>query len=382
MKKSSDRPRVAVILAAAGLAQRMGQDKLLMRLKGKTVIRRSAEAFVNALGSCRIIAAVSNKNASFIAAELEEFGAELVQGGASRAESIKLALARLNGEEIVLIHDGARPLVSEKLIRRAAQYAEQYGAAAPAVPVKDTIRVCSGGFGAETLERSTLRAIQTPQAFRASELVRAYETASLQETDDAAVYEKAGGRVYLFEGENTNLKLTSPEDFYAAQAILGGGKTMRVGNGYDVHAFAEGRKLILGGVEISHEKGLAGHSDADVLIHAIMDALLGAAALGDIGKHFPDTDQVYKDIDSRKLLARAGELLERRGYRVGNIDAIVIAQAPKLSPHISLMRRNIAQTLGIGEECVSIKATTTEGLGFEGRKEGIAAQASVLIEEI
>ncbi len=382
MKKSSDRPRVAVILAAAGSAQRMGQDKLLMRLKGKTVIRRSAEAFVNALGSCRMIAAVSNKNAPFIAAELEKFGAELVQGGASRAESVKLALARLNGEEIVLIHDGARPLVSEKLIRAAVQYAEQYGAAVPAVPVKDTIRVCSGGFGAGTPERSTLRAVQTPQAFRAAELVRAYAAAGLGETDDAAVYEKAGGCVYLFEGEGTNLKLTSPEDFYAAQAILGGGKMMRVGSGYDVHAFAEGRKLILGGVEISHEKGLAGHSDADVLIHAIMDALLGAAALGDIGKHFPDTDQAYKDIDSRKLLARVGELLAQHGYRIGNIDAVVIAQAPKLSPHISAMRQNIARSLGISEEGVSVKATTTEGLGFEGRKEGIAAQASVLIEEI
>ena len=241
---------------------------------------------------------------------------------------------------------------------------------------------CSGGFGAGTPERSTLRAVQTPQAFRAAELVRAYAAAGLGETDDAAVYEKAGGCVYLFEGEGTNLKLTSPEDFYAAQAILGGGKMMRVGSGYDVHAFAEGRKLILGGVEISHEKGLAGHSDADVLIHAIMDALLGAAALGDIGKHFPDTDQAYKDIDSRKLLARVGELLAQHGYRIGNIDAVVIAQAPKLSPHISAMRQNIARSLGISEEGVSVKATTTEGLGFEGRKEGIAAQASVLIEEI
>ena len=228
-----------------------------------------------------------------------------------------------------------------------------------------------------TPERSTLFAVQTPQCFRTAlyrQALDAVDTATAAlVTDDCSLFELAGLPVTLTEGDYANLKITTPEDLQKE-------KTMRIGHGYDVHRLVEGRKLILGGVEIPYEKGLLGHSDADVLLHAVMDAVLGAAALGDIGKHFPDTDPAYKGADSLALTREVAAILTRHGYKLGNIDATLLCQAPKLAPHIPAMRQNIADAFGVDISAVSVKATTEEHLGFTGEGLGIAAHAVALIE--
>lgn len=370
---------VTAILVAAGSSRRMGFDKLSHRLPGGlTVLQTSLRAFeqhprVNDivlvaganLETCRELAAACSKPCT------------AVPGGATRAESVRAGLAAASGE-IVAIHDAARPFVSESVITAAIEAAEKTGAAAPAVPVKDTIkiadvenRVCS------TPDRSTLFAVQTPQCFKRDLYHRALAAVTGEKadlvTDDCSLFELAGLSVVLTEGDYANLKITTKED-------LKGENTMRIGHGYDVHRLVEGRRLILGGVDIPYEKGLLGHSDADVLLHAISDALLGAAALGDIGKHFPDTDPRYEGADSLQLLQEVGRLVNEAGYTVGNIDATILCQAPKLAPHIQTMRANIAGTLGLDVNQVSVKATTEEHLGFTGQGEGIAAHAVALLE--
>ena len=281
-------------------------------------------------------------------------------------------------EELVAIHDAARPFVSREVITAALRAAACTGAAAPAVPVKDTIKVADAqGRVQATPDRATLYAVQTPQCFSRRLYLQALEQvtgdkASLV-TDDCSLFELAGLPVTLTQGSYDNYKITTKEDLQKE-------KTMRIGHGYDVHRLVEGRKLILGGVEIPYEKGLLGHSDADVLLHAVMDAVLGAAALGDIGKHFPDTDPAYKGADSMALTRAVADMIREKGYRVGNIDATILCQAPKLAPHIAAMRRNIADAFGIPVETVSVKATTEEHLGFTGKGEGIAVHAVTLLE--
>lgn len=370
---------VTAILVAAGASRRMGFDKLSHRLPGGlTVLQTSLRAFeqhprVNDivlvaganLETCRELAAACSKPCT------------AVPGGATRAESVRAGLAAASGE-IVAIHDAARPFVSESVITAAIEAAEKTGAAAPAVPVKDTIkiadaenRVCS------TPDRSTLFAVQTPQCFKRDLYHRALAAVTGEKadlvTDDCSLFELAGLPVVLTAGDYANLKITTKED-------LKGESTMRIGHGYDVHRLVEGRRLILGGVDIPYEKGLLGHSDADVLLHAISDALLGAAALGDIGKHFPDTDPRYEGADSLRLLQEVGRLVNEAGYTVGNIDATILCQAPKLAPHIQTMRANIAGALGVDVNRISVKATTEEHLGFTGQGEGIAAHAVALLE--
>lgn len=370
---------VTAILVAAGSSRRMGFDKLSHRLPGGlTVLQTSLQAFekhprVNDivlvaganLETCRELAATCSKPCT------------AVSGGATRAESVRAGLAAASGE-IVAIHDAARPFVSESVITAAIEAAEKTGAAAPAVPVKDTIkiadadnRVCS------TPDRSTLFAVQTPQCFRRELYHRALAAVTGEKadqvTDDCSLFELAGMPVVLTPGDYANLKITTKED-------LKGENTMRIGHGYDVHRLVEGRRLILGGVDIPYEKGLLGHSDADVLLHAISDALLGAAALGDIGKHFPDTDPRYEGADSLRLLQEVGRLVNEAGYAVSNIDATILCQAPKLAPHIQTMRANIAGALGLAVDQVSVKATTEEHLGFTGKGEGVAAHAVALLE--
>lgn len=269
---------------------------------------------------------------------------------------------------IVLIHDGARPFVSRQVIDNVLRMTCQTGAAVAAVPVKDTIRKKQ-----ETLDRSELYAVQTPQGFFLDEILEAYRKADaegMNGTDDASIAEYSGRQVSIAEGDYANIKITTREDLPMS---------FRSGTGYDVHRLVTGRKLILGGVDIPYDLGLDGHSDADVLVHAIMDALLGAAALGDIGRHFPDTDPAYKGADSLKLLEHVGGLLSDAGYQICNIDAVIIAQRPKLAPFIGEMERNIASALGIENDQVNVKATTTEKLGFEGRQEGISSQAVCMI---
>ena len=289
------------------------------------------------------------------------------------------------------IHDGARPLVTADVIARTLESAQKFGSGVAAVALKDTVkRVDEDSVVVDTPPRDKLRAVQTPQTFEAGLIRKAHAAYALGEraTDDAALAERMGVAVHLTEGDVENIKLTTPEDMLLARQVIlkrEGQKEekpmMRIGHGYDVHRLVENRKLILCGVEIPYTLGLLGHSDADVALHALMDALLGAAALGDIGRHFPDTDPAYKGADSGKLLDHVVALLEEKGYTVGNVDVTIICQRPKLKDYIEQMRENVARHLKVDIDCVNIKATTTEKLGFEGEGLGISSHAVACIEK-
>ena len=370
---------VCAVLACGGKSERMGENKLLIKLRGKSVIRRSAEA----LRSCEYVKKL------IVAAPPELFGAyksELsgldipiffAEAGETRTKSVANA-AKLCDLDIIMIHDGARPLVPPEDIRRSVEDCFKFGSSVVCTPVKDTLRFYDGEKSL-CPERSCLYTVRTPQTFSSSLFKYALERRKGDYTDDAQLIDELGIAPHITIGGYKNIKLTTREDIAVAEEYLGG-KNMRIGQGYDVHKLVEGRRLILGGVDIPHEKSLLGHSDADVLVHAIMDSLLGAAALGDIGKLFPDTDPKYSGANSLSLLKEAVKAVRAAGYEICNIDATVVAQAPKLSPHIPKMIENIAGAAGIPASKVSVKATTEEGLGFSGRKEGIAAQAVCLLE--
>ena len=420
MKKHKETQAVAAVLAAAGSSSRMGQDKLFMSFGGKSVVRRAAEAI--APFAQEKIAVCAPESLQRMSRELEGTGFRVVPGGSSRALSVAAALKELEGGGIVLVHDGARPFVTPSVIEGCIETARRHGSAVAAVPCKDTVRRCIGGRAEASFKRSEMYQMQTPQCFGLEKLKRAYlrmdESALAACTDDAAVYEAAGEEIYLSPGDYANIKITTPEDAVFARALCpdsrseesvcqagadggqareykaycgaadagdantyNGENKMRIGNGFDVHALVKGRRLVLCGVEIPHETGLEGHSDADVALHALMDAMLGAAGLSDIGQCFPDNDPQYKNADSMKLLERVADMLKMRALRVSSADITVIAQAPKLSPYISDMRANIAKALQLPQDRANVKATTTEKLGFTGRKEGIAAMAAVLLSE-
>lgn len=377
------------VIVAAGNSTRMGgvRSKVLELLCGKPVLHYSLSAFCACEEIAQIVVVCREEDMAAFQAAIDQFAAQhpgapeilLTPGGESRQDSVFLGARALSQElSYLVIHDGARPLVSREVISAVCADALEFGAATAAVPSVDTCKL-GVDFVEETPPREKLYAVQTPQAFDRDLYLYAVEKAKQSEkiyTDDCQLVEAAGGRVRLSKGETKNRKLTTPEDLLIAEALLqGGGNRMRVGYGYDVHRLVEGRKLILGGVDIPFEKGLLGHSDADVLVHAVADALLGAAALGDIGQHFPDSDPRYAGADSLKLLSEVCALLRERGFEVGNIDGTVIAQRPKLAPHIPQMRERIAAACGITVEQVSVKATTEEGLGFTGTGEGIAASA-------
>ncbi|MDT8902729.1 2-C-methyl-D-erythritol 4-phosphate cytidylyltransferase [Anaeroselena agilis] len=384
---------VTAVVAAAGSGRRMGKEmnKVFLPLAGRPILARSVAAVAACPEVADLVVVVAPGEEEQAAALIAPLALakpwRVVAGGAERQHSVANALAAMpDAADIILIHDGARPLVDAETISAAIAAAREHGAAGVAVPVKDTIKtVDESGCVAATPDRSTLWAIQTPQVFAASLLREAYALAAaagVVATDDAALVERLGQKVRIVPGSYRNIKITTPEDMVMAQALLGNETkaTSRIGIGYDVHRLVAGRPLIIGGVDIPYEKGLEGHSDADVLLHAVKDALLGAAALGDIGRHFPDTDPAYKGASSVRLLAAVGEKLAAAGWRAANIDAVVIAEKPKLAPHIPAMNANIAAALGIDAGRVNVKATTTEGLGFTGRREGIAAQAVAAIE--
>ena len=372
-------PSVTAIIVAAGASRRMGFDKLSYRLPdGRTVLETSCALFAAhpAVDELVLVAGGNRPQCEAIAAACPK-PCTVVQGGATRADSVRSGLAAAKGQ-LVAIHDAARPFASEQLITAALQAAAKTGAAAPAVPVKDTIKVADkDGKVVATPDRATLYAVQTPQCFDRALYLQALEAVSGEKaslvTDDCSLFELAGLPVTLTAGDYANLKITTKEDLQKE-------KTMRIGHGYDVHRLVEDRKLILGGVEVPYEKGLLGHSDADVLLHAVMDAVLGAAALGDIGQHFPDTDPAYKGADSLALTREVAKIIAAHGYKVGNIDATILCQRPKLAPHIPAMRQNIADAFGLPLDAVSVKATTEEHLGFTGEGLGIAAHAVALIE--
>ena len=372
-------PSVTAIIVAAGASRRMGFDKLSYRLPdGRTVLETSCALFAAhpAVDELVLVAGGNRPQCEAIAAACPK-PCTVVQGGATRADSVRSGLAAAKGQ-LVAIHDAARPFASAEIITAALQAAAESGAAAPAVPVKDTIKVADqDGKVVATPDRATLYAVQTPQCFDRALYLQALETVSGEKaslvTDDCSLFELAGLPVTLTAGDYANLKITTKEDLQKE-------KTMRIGHGYDVHRLVEDRKLILGGVEVPYEKGLLGHSDADVLLHAVMDAVLGAAALGDIGQHFPDTDPAYKGADSLALTREVAKIIAAHGYKVGNIDATILCQRPKLAPYIPAMRRNIADAFGLPLDAVSVKATTEEHLGFTGEGLGIAAHAVALIE--
>lgn len=372
-------PTVTAIIVAAGASRRMGFDKLSYRLPdGRTVLETSCALFAAhpAVDELVLVAGGNRPQCEAIAAACPK-PCTVVQGGATRADSVHNGLAAARGQ-LVAIHDAARPFASEEVITQVLQAAANTGAAAPAVPVKDTIKVADkDGKVVTTPDRATLYAVQTPQCFDRALYLQALEAVSGEKaslvTDDCSLFELAGLPVTLTAGDYANLKITTKEDLQKEN-------TMRIGHGYDVHRLVEDRKLILGGVEVPYEKGLLGHSDADVLLHAVMDAVLGAAALGDIGQHFPDTDPAYKGADSLALTREVAKIIAAHGYKVGNIDATILCQRPKLAPHIPAMRKNIADAFGLPLDAVSVKATTEEHLGFTGEGLGIAAHAVALIE--
>ena len=386
----------AAVIVAAGRGTRMGleRNKVLAPLCGEPVIARTVRAFertgwfdggiVVVTGACDLCE---------IKRILADAGlhAQVVLGGADRQESVCRGLAATNpAAQYVAIHDGARPLVTAEVIARTLESAKKYGSGVAAVPLKDTVkRVNEGGVVVDTPPRDALRAVQTPQTFEAELIRRAHAAYALGEraTDDAALAERMGVKVRLTEGDVENIKLTTPEDMLLARQVIlrrEGQKEekpmVRIGHGYDVHRLTEDRKLILCGVEIPYTLGLLGHSDADVALHALMDALLGAAALGDIGKLFPDSADEFAGISSLELLRRVKLHLAAAGYDVVNIDATILAQAPKLAPYREQMRANIARELQIDVSRVSVKATTEEHLGFTGSGEGMAAHAIALLE--
>lgn len=368
---------VAAVVVAAGSSTRMGFDKLAYKFAGKTVLEHSLQALAGHPAVDELVVVVG-KDARIAQAFAKTCAkpVRLVQGGATRDASVRSGLDAVTAD-YVAIHDAARPFVSAAVITAALEAALAHGAAAPAVAVKDTVKMARDGLITATPPRETLFAVQTPQCFDTQLYRRALAAAGSEGvTDDCSVLERAGLPVWLTPGDYANLKITTREDLPAEQE----GTSMRIGHGYDVHRLAAGRKLILGGVEIPYEKGLLGHSDADVLTHAVMDALLGAAAQGDIGKLFPDTDPAYAGADSIALLRQVGRVLEQAGYAVENIDATLLCQRPKLAPHIGAMRANLAAALGLSVEDVSVKATTEEGLGFTGAGEGIAAHSVCLLK--
>jgi 2-C-methyl-D-erythritol 2,4-cyclodiphosphate synthase/2-C-methyl-D-erythritol 4-phosphate cytidylyltransferase len=365
-------------------------NKVFMNLEGQPVIKYSLDIFEQLDDVEEIIIVAHPHEISRMEREVvSRFNfhkvKRIVPGGLERQDSVQVGLNALDdGLELVAVHDGARPLVSSELAERVISTARTFGAACPGVMSKDTLKeVGLDGNVRATLDRSRIFHIQTPQVFRAAKLKEAYSKAFTQGfvgTDDAVIFEKYCGPVRVVEGDYRNLKITTVDDMYIAKGLLGGEKTMRIGNGYDVHRLVEGRNLIIGGVKIPFERGLLGHSDADVLVHAICDALLGAAGLPDIGQLFPDNNSDYHDIDSLILLKRVGVLVADQGLEIVNIDGTIIAELPRLAPYLEEMKQRLTVTLGIDVSRVNIKATTTEGLGFTGRGEGIAAQVSVLLK--
>jgi 2-C-methyl-D-erythritol 4-phosphate cytidylyltransferase/2-C-methyl-D-erythritol 2,4-cyclodiphosphate synthase len=368
-------PSLAAVIVAAGKGRRAGGKvpKQFALWRGKPLVRHSAEALAK-IGASPIVVAIPA--GAQVLAQQALAGIDPVQlavGGETRQESVRAALEYLADAppSLVLIHDAARPDLPSQVVERLLSALGDRPGAIPVLPVVDSLAVAGGELMAGTADRETLRRVQTPQAFRYADILAAHRAWTGEPTaaDDAQVARAAGLEVALVEGDERLRKLTFAADFRAAALA------MRIGTGFDVHRLAQGEELWLCGVRLEHDKGLAGHSDADVGLHAVVDAILGACAQGDIGEHFPPSDGRWKGAPSDKFIARAVELADEVGYRIGNVDVTLICEAPKIAPHREAMRRKLADLLGVDLLQVSVKATTTERLGFAGRGEGIAAQA-------
>jgi 2-C-methyl-D-erythritol 4-phosphate cytidylyltransferase/2-C-methyl-D-erythritol 2,4-cyclodiphosphate synthase len=365
------------LIVAAGKGERAGGDvpKQFRLLGGKPILRWAVEALIRhpAVQAVRVVIAAGQRESAQAALKGLNVG-ELIDGGPERADSVRAGLAAIDGDA-VLVHDAARPFCPSAVIDRLLASLEFHEGAAPVLPVGDTL-ARAANIVEEPIDRSGIVRVQTPQAFRLESLKSAYERwAGSSPTDETTVLRAAGMRVAVVEGDPALEKLTLPADFERAEQWLVGRLSPRTGMGFDVHAFEGEGPIMLGGIEVPHSRGLKGHSDADVVLHAITDALLGAAGLGDIGEHFPPSDAQWKDAPSSLFLSHAIELLRARGAIIDHVDCTIIAEAPKVGPHRMAMRERIAAIAGMSIDQVSIKATTTEGLGFTGRREGIAAQA-------
>lgn len=372
--------KVCGIVVAAGAGARLGagMNKALLPLGGSPLFLYALRALRPHCDDLILVVRDEERSAFTAALETARLPLEhLVPGGRERRHSVENALKAVPEDaDIVLIHDAARPFPSAGLIRRVIRLAFETGAAVPALPVSDTLRRLEAGL-TRTVSRENLYAVQTPQGFRRGLILRAYAENPQSLTDDAGLVELLGESVSLAEGEAVNFKITRPGDMEMAEGLLRAG--LRTGTGFDAHRLVPGRALVLGGVTIPHDKGLLGHSDADAALHALTDALLGACALGDIGGHFPDSREEYRGISSLVLLEKTRAILAEHGFLPLQCDLTILAQKPRLAPYIPQMRENIARALGLPPDRVSVKATTTEGLGYEGREEGISAQAAALV---
>lgn len=411
---------VTVVFPAAGASRRMGDglgavtNKNFMELAGDPILVRTLKAFSKSKKVDDLIVAVGEDEVETVKRILRTASGlkpwKVTVGGSERQYSIANGLKLVPEQtDIVLVHDAARPLVSVKTIDEVIEAAEKFGGSIAAVREKNTVKVIDNDdFVKSTPRRAELVEVQTPQGFKKDILFRAYAQAEVDNflgTDDAMLVERIGEKIKIVWSEYKNIKITTPEDIKIVASLIEkeneevekyeeifepvknssaqhtAASVTKTGIGYDVHKLVPNRKLILGGVEIDHKLGLDGHSDADVLIHAIIDALLGAAALGDIGQHFPDTDNKFKGADSCKLLAKVYDMVRAVGYGIVNIDSIVVAQKPKLAPHILKIREKLAEILRLDSDCISVKAKTEEGLGFTGHEQGISAYAVVGIEK-
>jgi 2-C-methyl-D-erythritol 4-phosphate cytidylyltransferase / 2-C-methyl-D-erythritol 2,4-cyclodiphosphate synthase len=379
---------VSAIIAAGGRGLRFGTASLkqLMPLRGRSVLEWSVRAFLAAPDVSEVVVALPGEVAAappaFLVEGLDARRIAIVEGGVRRQDSVTRAFARVPADaDIVVIHDAARPLVSQELIARTVRAAVETGAAIAAMPASDTVKRVAGGRVVDTLRREEIALAQTPQAFRTG-ILRAALALSDDATDEAALAERAGYPVQMVEGEARNLKVTTPADLTMAEQLMDGRASavrLRIGNGYDLHRLVTGRPLVLGGVAIPFDKGLLGHSDADAVSHALTDAILGAAGAGDIGRHFSDSDPAWKDADSLDLLARAVAMVQQRGYRVVNVDVVIVAERPKMAPHVPAMIARLARALGVDETCVGIKGKTNEGVDSTGAGESIAVHAVALL---
>lgn len=389
--------KTVAIIPAGGAGRRLnaGIAKQYLLLDRLPVLVHTLKVFEQATVIDEVILVIPENDIIYVRKELIERNdlrkvAKVVAGGEHRQDSVRNGLAAIDDDcDIVLVHDGVRPFVTEEMINRIVEVVQEFPAAVLGVKSKNTIKEThDDDFVVKTVLRQNLWLVQTPQAFEFAVLQKAYEDAyrdNYYGTDEASLVERIGVKVKMISGSDENIKITTPEDLIIAQALLKikseGKMQIRTGFGYDSHRFAQGRKLILGGIEIPHDKGLQGHSDADALIHAVCDALLGAAGLGDIGRHFPDTDPACKGLSSMVFLERVKKMITEKEFSVNNIDVTVIMEKPKLAPYAGRIVTNIAAALNISVADVNVKAKTNEGMGFVGGNEGIAVFAITTVTE-
>jgi len=377
-------PQAAAVIVAAGRGERLGATipKAFVAVAGVPMLLHAARRVALSPEVGRIVVVVGASDVDRARMLLMQHGVRnvtaVVPGGAHRQDSVFAGLPHLGEAPVAVVHDGARPLVPPDVVTAVIQAAAEAGAASAGLPVRETVKLVDGADARQTLDRDRLWVAHTPQAFRTALLREAHHRAKAEGfygTDDAVLVERLGYAVRMVEDSPRNLKVTVPADLDLAEAYAGQRQIVRTGIGYDAHRLALGRLLRVGGVEIPWPRGLAGHSDADVLAHAIMDALLGGAGLGDLGRHFPPGDPAFRGADSIELLRRVAAMAAGAGWRVVHVDSTVLAEAPRLAPYIPQMRERLAAALGVDSSTVNVKATTTEGMGAIGRGEGIAAHA-------